>query len=366
MASVRHILEALETIAPPDYALPGDKIGLQIGEPGAEVRRAMVSLDRSAVAIGACVDSKCELLLAHHPIIWQPLASLTDGSDAEVCIRQLVRAGVNVIAAHTNWDCARGGVNDALAGRLKLADVSPFGPAAASEGMKLVTFCPEAVAEAIIDAVSAAGAGAVGDYRRCAFVASGEGTFDAPQGSSPAVGATGSRNQVPEVRLEMDVPPPLRLAVERALRAAHPYEEPAIDFLVTKREGMPIGRKGRLPAPMSAAQLRDFLDGALGARSLAWVAKEQPIEWLGVIGGAADDMWPSAREAGCDALVTGEVKQHIAVEATASGMTIVAAGHYATEQPGAEALANAMRKAVQTVEWTVFVPPPGKGGRPLE
>ena len=97
---------------------------------------------------------------------------------------------------------------------------------------------------------------------------------------------------------------------------------------------------------------------------MAWEGKLDKVEWVGVVGGAADDEWRSARAAGCDAFVTGEVKQHNAVEGAGQRISILAAGHYATEQPGVEALAEAMRKALPEVEWSLFVPNPGTGGRP--
>ena len=160
MALIGQILEALEAIAPSEFALPGDKIGLQVGELDANVKRAQVCLDRSFGAVYACRASHSQLLLSHHPLIWQPLATLTNATDVTVCARDLVQEGCNLIAAHTNWDCARGGVNDALAAKLGLEDVTPFGSAAKYEALKLVTFCPADSVERIFDAAAEAGASA--------------------------------------------------------------------------------------------------------------------------------------------------------------------------------------------------------------
>ena len=365
MASIRHILDALQAIAPSEYALSGDKIGLQIGDLEANVKWAQVSLDRSFGAVTACRASHSQLLLSHHPLIWQPLTTLTSASDVTVCVRDMVAGGINLIAAHTNWDCAPGGVNDALAAKLGLMDVTPFGSAAKYEALKLVTFCPADSVDGIFDAAAEAGAGVVGGYRRCGFHHSGEGTFEAPKGSSPVVGKSGKRNRTQEVRLEMELSTAHRSAVEAAVRAAHPYEAPAIDFLVTQKLGVPIGRKGRLKQPLSVVKFHDYLDRALETRSLAWDGRQGKLEWVAVVGGAADDEWRAAYDAGCEGFITGEVKQHNAVEGSGWGINMFAAGHYATEQPGMEALAAAMRKVVPDVEWNLFVPNPGKSGRPL-
>ncbi|HLK14626.1 MAG TPA: Nif3-like dinuclear metal center hexameric protein, partial [Fimbriimonadaceae bacterium] len=254
MPTVAEILEALQAVAPAELAFSFDKIGLQVGDPRSEVRRATVALDRSLLAIRSAIESGSQLLLTHHPIVWEPFTHLTPTSDAEIGIRELVRGDVSMVAAHTNWDCARGGVNDALAEKLGLSELSDFGSASEYEALKMVVFCPEDAVDRILDAASAAGAGVIGGYRRCGFAGQGHGTFDAPSNSNPAKGKPGARNRVPELRLEMELPLGRRAAVEATVRANHPYEEPAIDFLVVRKRGLPAGRKGRLAKPLRLAE----------------------------------------------------------------------------------------------------------------
>ena len=83
------------------------------------------------------------------------------------------------------------------------------------------------------------------------------------------------------------------------------------------------------------------------------------------MGGAADGEWPAAQALGADLYLTGEVKQHVALEASEMGIPIMAAGHYATEQPGAAELAKRMETLIPEVEWVVFEPAPGQAGRPF-
>jgi dinuclear metal center YbgI/SA1388 family protein len=365
MPRVRDVLSVLNSIAPPHYILEGDKVGLQIGDLDAEVKRAVVSLDHSAGAVKECMISHAQLLLCHHPLLMNPLSNVNYGASTPDRVAELIVGGVAYIAAHTNWDCAPGGVNDALADELGLVDVSPFGTASGFPGLKLIVFCPEDAVEKIMDAASAAGAGMIGDYLRCGFFISGQGTFDAPDTAKPAVGKAGARNSVPEVRLEMEVAVNSRIGVETAVRAAHPYEEPAIEFVNISKQGYPISRKGRLRQPLSPAKFREYVDKALGFRSTLWESKAQMIQWVGVCGGSASDEWPFALSNGCDVLVTGEVKQHHALEATETGIAMCASGHYATEQPGVKALAAAMQSRMPEVEWKVYTPQPGANGRPL-
>ena len=94
---------------------------------------------------------------------------------------------------------------------------------------KLVVFVPAESLDAVRDALFAAGAGRIGDYERCSWYTEGTGTFRALPGASPTVGAVGEEEHVPELRLETVFPAERRDDVLAALRAAHPYEEPAFD-----------------------------------------------------------------------------------------------------------------------------------------
>jgi hypothetical protein len=93
-----------------------------------------------------------------------------------------------------------------------------------------VWFVPESALDATRGAVFAAGAGRIGGYERCSWYAAGTGTFQGGQGTAPAVGEAGREERVPELRVETVVPDDVLEAVVAALRAAHPYEEPAYDL----------------------------------------------------------------------------------------------------------------------------------------
>jgi len=362
--TVGEVLQQLELIAPARFAFSFDKIGLQIGERSARVTKAVVSLDRSFAAAQYAASRGAHLLLCHHPLIWDPLTAVTDGSYAGRTALFLVRNGISFIAAHTNWDAASGGVNDTLASLLDLQNVRPFGEAAVQEQLKLVVFAPSNATREIIDAASSAGAGTIGLYTRCAFMHPGTGTFYSGEGSDPTVGQVGELTETREVRIEMVLPLSARVAVAEAVRKAHSYEEPALDFFrLSENEEMPIGRLGELRTSYSLAEFCKRVDAVLGTRCLAW--GQGSVRNVAVVGGAAADEWKAAQMAGADVLVTGEVPQHLALEASESGFSMIAAGHYATEHPGCVQLAKTIRDKVPEVEWVVFEPAPGVAGRPL-
>lgn len=359
--TVQDVLSAVEQLAPPHYAFGFDKVGLQAGDPAAEVTRVAVSLDSGMGAIQFAAESGAEVLVAHHPLIWEPLKAVRSDDWNQRRIFEAIRYGVAIIAAHTNWDCAPGGVNDALATKLGLQDVHPFGLAAEEARWKLAVFAPIESQNALIDALSAAGAGVIGNYERCAFWVNGTGTFNGLEGANPVVGKAGQVENVSESRIEMVVPNHRKRAVEEALRAAHPYEEPAFDWIRLEcGHAYPAGRIGNL------GQVEDFqreIDSRLGCRSEMWVGHDHPIRRVAVFGGAAASEWQAAVSAGADAFITGEVPQHVGLEASESGLTILACGHYSTEQPGMEALACQLQANLQ-VPTLLYEPVAGQSGRP--
>ncbi|HJP84062.1 MAG TPA: Nif3-like dinuclear metal center hexameric protein [Fimbriimonadaceae bacterium] len=366
MATVRSILQALESLAPTASAFEWDKVGLQFGDPDQDIARAVISLDRSLASIDFAATNHAHLLLSHHPLIFQPLDSITTNTHEGRALLKLAEYKMSFIAAHTNWDAAKGGINDALAHMLDLQDVNPFGSCAQTPMLKLLTFVPAENADAVVDACARAGAGQIGDYTRCAFMSPGNGTFEAPSDANPTVGEAGERTTVSEVRVEMVCPANRSTSVEAALRQAHPYEEPPCDWHVLKPLKVhPMGRVGNLPQPQDLTTFTAFVESKLNTKALAWGAPKAPIRTVAAVGGSADSEWRNAQAAGADVLVTGEVKQHIALEAAESGFAIIAAGHYATEQPGCAALQSEMQKAVSDVEWLLFEPGPGIAGRPL-
>ncbi len=346
MPTVRDLLKSVEELAPPHLAFSFDHVGLQVGDPSAEATRVAVSLDSSLAAVRFAIENGCNALVSHHPVIWDALPSVRSDDVRQRVVVEMIRGGLSFIAAHTNWDCAEGGINDALADRLGLTDAKPFGYSTRIERLKMAVFAPKGSEAGIIDAASAAGAGVIGAYSRCAVTHPVTGTFLGGEGSSPVIGQAGEIEEVDEVRIEMVLDAAVKPAVDKAVRKAHPYEEPAIDYLLTADQNpTPAGRIGSLASPLSGEELVRHVDEALQTRSWIWPGHDRPIKRVAVVGGAADSDWKAALADGADAYVTGEVKQNVAIEASESGLTILASGHYATEQPGVEVLAEKLRQS---------------------
>lgn len=363
MPTVADVCAVLDRLAPPSWAFDFDEVGLHVGDRSAAVRKVLVALDHSGELIQQALANRVEMVVTHHPLIFRPIGRLEPIGHVNRIATELIRNGIALACAHTNWDCANGGVNDALASRLGLERIRPVGEAATAPTWKVTVFCPAESVEPIVDSASAVGAGQIGAYERCAFLAEGTGTYRGGEGTNPAIGASGQIEHVEEVRVEMVVPERLRASVEAAIRATHSYEEPAIDwFRLRDAAEQRIGRIGELRNPVSLQAFVTEVNSKLDTSSLAWGDPDRLIERVAVCGGAADDFHDLIGEA--DVLVTGEVKQHNALEGVEAGIAMVAAGHYATEQPGVEALAEALAKELPAIHVEVFEPEPGTAGRP--
>ncbi|MCA1719963.1 MAG: Nif3-like dinuclear metal center hexameric protein, partial [Actinobacteria bacterium] len=290
-----------------------------------------------AGVVTEAADRGADLLVTHHPLYLRGTTSVAATTPKGRVVHRLVSARCGLFVAHTNADAASPGVSDALADAIGLVDLEPLAPAGGALLDKLVVYVPVDAADAVLDALAAAGAGAIGAYDRCAWSTTGEGTFRPLPGASPTVGEVGEVVRLTETRLEVVLPRRLRSQVVRAMRMAHPYEEPAFDLLELAPAPGPagIGRVGRLPEPVTLQELTRVVAAALPATPVGVRASGDPlrvVERIAVCGGAGDDLVGAAAQAGADAYVTGDLRHHPSLEAP-EGLALVDGGHWATEWP---------------------------------
>ncbi|GBC92261.1 GTP cyclohydrolase 1 type 2 [bacterium HR15] len=353
---VRDVLQVLEQIAPSAFALPGDPIGLQVGSPDLEVERLMVALDADPRTVTKAIYHGCQLLVTHHPLLYRPLNTIRYDEPVGSAVQQLCAVRMGHIAVHTNWDCAPGGINDALAEQVGLEEVRPFGSGAQVQSFKVVTFVPPEYVDTVLDRMAAEGAGEIGLYRRCAFYHLGTGTYEPQPGAKPFQGAVGRREHADEMRLEVLVPAHRLQAVIHAMLQAHPYEEVAYDvYPLHTSQSYPLGRVGRLPRPMRTDELRHYLAEQLSNPHLRFYGKPGAlIRTLAVIGGSGGDYLGEAHAVHADALLTGEVRHHHTWESWARDIVLFEGGHRETELPGMRALAQRLREQKKILQVEVL------------
>lgn len=377
------VIEVLDALYPRNWAEPWDAVGLVCGDPDEPVDRVLLAVDPAAPVVDEALRWGAQLLLTHHPLLLRGVHGVPASTPKGRIVHRLVRGGCALFTAHTNADVADPGVSDALARGVGLTgELEPLQAAAPQPLDKVVTFVPRADADAVVDALAAAGAGAIGDYSRCAYLVDGTGTFLPGPGASPTIGAVGERQTVAETRVEMVLPRDRRYAVVRALRAAHPYEEPAFDVveLALPEEHRGLGRIGTLPSAVTLGELTATVAAALPATT--WGVRAagdpgRPVRRLAVCGGAGDSLLGAAATAGVDAFLTADLRHHPAGEhVEAGGPALLDAAHWATEWPwladAAARLDVGLRQALGTTvntrvstlptdPWTTCVSSPGRG-----
>lgn len=329
-------LTLVHDLYPPAQAASWDHVGLQVGDPAWPVERVLVSLDVTGAVVDEAAAGPPTLVLAHHPLLFRPLTSLTPSTASGRTALAAARHGVAVAAAHTNLDVARDGAGTSgpVARVLELGEVRPLTTELREgERLKLVTFVPPEAVDAVLDAVSAAGAGRIGDYERCSFRVRGTGTFRPLAGADPYSGAVGEDAAEDEYRVELELPRRLAGAVVRALQAAHPYEEVAYDLVpLTDGATVGFGLVGRLPEPARLSEVAARLRDALPAPHLRYAGDpDREVETVAAVGGAGDGLIGAALGAGADVYVTGDLRHHVTLDAMEQGLALIDAGHHATE-----------------------------------
>ncbi|MCW2541641.1 MAG: Nif3-like dinuclear metal center hexameric protein [Frankiales bacterium] len=354
--SLAEVIAALDRWYPPSTAESWDAVGLTCGDPAEPAGRILLAVDCVPAVVDEAVSMGAGLLITHHPLLLSGVHGVPADDAKGSMVHRMIRAGVAHFAAHTNADIARGGVSEALAGLFSLAEVTPLVPSARASLDQLSVYAPRAAVPSLIDALTAAGAGEVGNYDRCTFTVDGTGTFRPLPGADPAIGDVGTVTSVAETRLSMVLPRAVRSRVLAAMYAAHPYEEVA--FELTEQPPLPsdlgTGRIGRLAAPLPLREFTQLVAQRLprtvwGVRAAG--EPDQPVQLVAVCGGSGGGYAEAARAAGADVYLTADLKHHSTVETvtertgTVSSyagrpMALIDAAHWATEAPWLPVLAG--------------------------
>lgn len=343
------LLDHLETIAPPALQESYDNCGLLTGHRGMDVKAALITLDCTEAVVDEAIAQGCNLIVAHHPIVFSGLKKLNGKNYVERVIIKAIKNDIAIYAIHTNLDNVPAGVNGMICERLGLQNTRILAP---KSGLlrKLVTFCPEKQAEAVRSALFAAGGGHIGRYDECSFSAAGTGTFRAGEGTNPFVGEKGQRHSEAEVKIEVIYPVHAESGLLKALREAHPYEEVAYDLfsLVNAWQDAGSGMIGELP---EAIALRDFLEKLKKDMKTACIRYTpiagKTIRKVAVCGGSGSFLVGAAMGAGADVLVTADFKYHQFFDGE-NRLVIADIGHYESEQFTKELLENLIKKKFPT------------------
>jgi dinuclear metal center YbgI/SA1388 family protein len=344
------VIDVLDEAYPPGLAESWDSVGLVCGDPDDAVSSVTIAVDATAAVVDEVPDGG--LLLAHHPLLLRGVDTVAASTAKGALVHRLIRSGRALFTAHTNADSASPGVSDALAQALGLTVEAVLEPSHVASGLdKWVIFVPAENADAVRSAVFAAGAGQIGDYSHCSWSVTGIGQFLAGEGAAPAIGNVGAVEKVVEDRVEVVAPAGARREVLSAMRAAHPYEEPAFDIvpLAPPPSHVGLGRIGALAQPESLSAFVSRVRAALPQTSWGIRVAGDPdmtVFRVAVCGGAGDSLLDAAAAAGVQAYVTADLRHHPADEhRRKSDVALIDVAHWASEFPWCEQAADVVRTA---------------------
>ncbi|HEV8285622.1 MAG TPA: Nif3-like dinuclear metal center hexameric protein [Chitinophagaceae bacterium] len=342
---IADVISFLETLAHPSLQEHYDNAGLVVGQSNWECQGIICSLDATEEVINEAIGKNCNLIVAHHPIIFGGLKKITGKNYVEKTVITAIKNDIAIYAIHTNLDNVIEGVNGKIAGMLGLRNISILSQKE-STLKKLFTFAPIDKAEQVRNAIFGAGGGHIGNYSECSFNVEGTGTFKGEQGTNPYIGEAGKRHQENEIKIEVIFPAWLENGLVQAMKEVHPYEEVAYDVisLANWHTGIGSGIIGELAEPMNETGFLSYVKKIFNLQVIRHTnLLSKPVKKVALCGGAGSFLVPKALAASADVYITADMKYHEFFDANGR-MVIADIGHYESEQFTIDLLAEILEQ----------------------
>ncbi|MES2513517.1 MAG: Nif3-like dinuclear metal center hexameric protein [Bacteroidota bacterium] len=330
---LKTIIAELERFAPLSYQESYDNCGLLTGTKEQDVTAALLCLDCTEAVVDEAILKKCNLIIAHHPIIFGGLKKINGANYVERTIIKAIQNNIAIYACHTNLDNVKAGVNKKIADKLGLVNQRILSPKK-SLLKKLVTFVPATHLDIVRDSLFNAGAGNIGNYDSCSFTVEGKGTFRGNEQSNPVIGEKGKLSLENEVRLELIFESVNEGNMLSALKQCHPYEEIAYDIyqLENSYQNIGSGMVGELDNPIPENEFLEQLKTVFKVKFLKHTALlNKPIQKVALCGGSGSFLLKNAINLKSDIYISSDFKYHEFFDAE-NKIVIADIGHYETEQ----------------------------------
>jgi len=342
---LKELCAYLDSEVPLSFQEGYDNSGLQIGLPEREISSALITLDVTEKVIEEAISEKCDIIISHHPVIFNGIKRITDRTYTERILYKSVKHDIAIYSSHTNLDIFSNGVSRKMAQKLSLADIKVLSPLK-GRLIKLVTYVPESHLEIVRESLFEAGAGVIGNYDKCGFTTSGTGSFRGGENSKPFAGEKGNIHFEKEMRFETILFSHLKEKVIKKLLEVHPYEEVAYDIYALENENTEVGLGciGEFNDPVGEdAFIRKVsaVFNAKGVRYSKLVGK--PVRKVALCGGSGASLITAAIASGADAFITADIKYHNFFDAD-NKILVVDIGHFESEIFSTEILYNLIIK----------------------
>ncbi|MBP5995486.1 MAG: Nif3-like dinuclear metal center hexameric protein [Crocinitomicaceae bacterium] len=342
---VKEIVHYLEESFPLSLQESYDNSGLICGRMDQEVQGVLLCLDSLEATVDEAIAKNCQLIIAHHPIIFKGLKKITGNTYVERVIEKCIQHHISLYAIHTNLDNHINGVNGEIANRLGLKNRRILRPMT-NQLYKLVVFVPKNSLSVIDSALFQIGVGSIGNYSECHFRTEGIGTFMPNELANPSIGTKNIREEVAEFRVEYLVPKPLIGIALRTLFEAHPYEEVSHEIYPIENQDQRLGAGmiGELPLEMDALSFLKSLKTTFNCQVIRHTeVLSKPIKTVALCGGSGSFLLADAIRSKADIFVTGDFKYHEFFDAE-NHLIIADIGHFESEQFTPQLLAEKLKE----------------------
>jgi dinuclear metal center YbgI/SA1388 family protein len=336
---LKDLCSYLDSSVPLSFQEGYDNSGLQIGLPEREISSAMITLDVTEEVIDEAVSEKCDIIISHHPLIFNGIKRITGRTFTERILYKAVKHDIAIYSSHTNLDIFSNGVSRKMAEKLDLKGIKVLSPLK-NRLLKLVTYIPESHLEKVREALFEAGAGVIGNYDQCGFTTSGTGSFRGSENTKPFIGKKGNIHFEKEIRFETVLFSHLKEKVIKVLREVHPYEEVAYDIYVLENENVEVGLGcvGEFNDAMAEYDFLKLVSSVFDAKGVRYSKQAgKPVRKVALCGGSGASLLNVAIASGADAFITADIKYHNFFEAD-NKILLVDTGHFESEKFSTEIL----------------------------
>jgi dinuclear metal center YbgI/SA1388 family protein len=343
--TVKEVCEIIETYAPLNYQESYDNSGLQTGNYNTTIKGILISIDITENVVDESIAKNCNMIIAHHPVIFKGLKKLTGSNDVERVVEKAIKNDIAIYAAHTNLDSTGAGVSIMMAEKIGLQQIKILEPKH-NNLLKIVCFVPETHAENVRNAMFDAGAGNIGNYSSCSFNINGLGSFKGNSNTHPFAGKPNEMHYEKEIKIETIVRNHQLNRCIKAMMEAHPYEEVAYDVYSLQNQdyGAGMGAIGTLEKEITAKDFFKHIKETFACSHIKYSGSLiQRINKVAVCGGSGSFLIGKAIQAQADVFITGDIKYHDYF-IQPSKLILADIGHYESEQFTKEIIINILMK----------------------
>ena len=342
---LKDLCSFLDSGVPLSFQEGYDNSVMQVGLPEREISSALVTLDVTEEVMDEAVAGKIDVVISHHPLIFNGIKSLAGKSYTERILYEAVKNDIAVYSAHTNLDAFSNGVSRKMSEKIGLEEIRVLSPSV-NKLLKLVTYIPESHIEAVRDKLFESGAGVIGNYDNCGFTTSGTGSFRANEMAKPFTGEKGKIHFEKEIRFETILFSHLKEKVIKALLDAHPYEEVAYDLyaLENKNAEIGLGCVGKFHNPVSENEFLKLVCSVFNAKGIRYSKLTgKSVRKVALCGGSGASLINLAISSEADVFLTSDIKYHDFFKAE-NKILLVDTGHFESEKFSGEILKDLIIK----------------------